>query len=489
MDEISDLATHCRGVLNTIDAAAWTGMSMVESHEQRLARLRRMLGNPADLCVRPVGSLVTVMYLSTIVDEAQIQDTLVGPLSQQFDSPPALANRLAPIDTYGDALNALLSGKAIALTRQVPGALAANTGKWPKRDPTEPPAEVISRGPHTGFIERLDTNVALIRMGVPDPRLRYENFVMASRSGTKTGLFYVEGLVSPKVLQRVRDTLKSVRPSMVTDARMLAQHLTPSAHLFPTVGSTERPDVAYGALLEGRVVVLTDGSPTALLIPQVFANLLSVPDDYYNRGIVASFERAFRFLGLLGTLTISALYVSLASVNHELVPTPLFLSIAQARLGIPMPLVLEILALEATIELIRQAGLRLPSSFGQSIAVVGAVVIGQSAVLAGLLSAPAVVVVSVGFIMSFILPSQATAMSLRILRFPLILLADAFGLFGLVWGLLLLFIYLSSLESFGVPYLSPVMPLRLRGLQDTIVRRSLRKLRRSFVARPSPTSE
>ena len=482
--KVADLFARCSVVLSMIDEAL-SDMPMVGDGAERATRLRSMLGDPADLRVRTIGAAGRVLYLATIVDEAHLEASLLQPLAgtARGASERALLAHLVPVRTYAEALEAILSGKAIALTAQPPGAFAADVAKWPNRVPSEPAAEVITRGPHTGFVESLDDNIALIRQGVPDPHLRYERFTVATRSGTEGAMLYIEGVVSPKVLERVRAALDRALASVVTDASMLAQHLSPTAHLFPTVGTTERPDVAYGSLLEGRIVMFTSGSPTALLLPQVFAYLLAVPEDYYQRSLPATFNRTFRLIGLFATTTVAALYVALTTINPELIPTPLFLSISQSRLGVPMPLVFEILALEAVIELIRQAGLRLPSAFGQSISVVGAVVIGQSAVMAGLLSAPAVVVVSLEFIASFIVPSQTTAMTARILRFPLILLAAAFGLFGLSLGLMLLFVYLCTLESFGVPYLAPFLPLRRRGLQDALIRLPLRRLRRSFISR------
>ncbi len=487
MGKIAELGRQCKAVLGLIEVAG-ADASLEAMGESRVARLRRMLGEPADLRVRALTGGGHVLYFATIVNEPHLEASVLEPLARAAlaaSEEAPLLRRLDRVGTYAEALDAILAGDAVVLLPRPRGAFRAHVAKWPRRSPTEPPAEVITRGPHLGFVESLDDNVALIRQGVPDPHLRYERSRVATRSGTEGALLYIDGMVAAAVLARVRSALDRTRASVVTDASMLLQHLSPTAHLFPTIGTTERPDVACAALLEGRVVILTDGSPTALLAPQVFAHLLAVPEDYYQRGFVALFDRSFRLAGLLLTLATAALYVALATVNLELIPTPLFLSIAQSRLGVPMPLVFEVLALEAVIELIRQAGLRLPSSFGQSISIVGAVVIGQSAVMAGLLSAPAVVVVSLEFIASFIVPSQTAAMTARILRLPLILLSATFGLFGLALGLLLLLVYLSSLESFGVPYLAPLLPLRRRGLQDTLVRRPLRRLRASFVAGPA----
>jgi hypothetical protein len=264
---------------------------------------------------------------------------------------------------------------------------------------------------------------------------------------------------------------------------MLGQWLAPRSNiLFPTVGATERPDRAVAAILEGRVAVLVSGSPTALLMPNVFAHMLHVPEDYYQTPIPVLANRLVRVVGLLVASGASPLLVALTSINHDLIPERLFVAIAQSRRGVPIPIAIEVLILELLIEVIREAGIRLPGPVGQSVAILGAVIVGQAAVMAGLISAPAVVVVSLAFIASFVLPSSDLVMTLRLMRYPLIVLAAAFGLYGLTWGLLIALIYLCALDSFGVPYLAPLTPLRVRGLQDTLWRRSLPKLRRSFLA-------
>lgn len=277
---MADLFDQCGAALGTIEAAL-ADMPMAGDGAERAARLRSMLGDPADLRVRAIGPADHVVYLATIVNQEQLETSLLKPLGRTVDgaSERALLARLVPLRTYAEALAAILSGKAVALTAQAPGAFAADVAKWPNRVPSEPPAEVITRGPHTGFVESLDDNIALIRQGVPDPRLRYERFAVATRSGAAGAMLYIEGVVSPAVLAHVRAALDRALASVVTDATMLAQHLSPTAHLFPTVGTTERPDVAYASLLEGRVVMFTAGSPTALLLPQVFAHLLAAPED------------------------------------------------------------------------------------------------------------------------------------------------------------------------------------------------------------------
>jgi hypothetical protein len=454
--------------------------------------LRQALGAPPDLVVRAVGQ-VHILYLATIVDQERLEAALIRPLITSAAGPAAarggealatFAAHLVHLTRRQEAIQALLDAKAVLLVRGQSGGFAAPIPHWLQRQPDEPPAEFVARGPHLGFVETLESNVALIRHCLRDPRLRWEPFPASWRGNTPGALLYLEELARPAMVRRVRRRLRQTRASVVTDSAMLAQWLAPRANiLFPTIGTTERVDRAVAALLQGRVVLLVSGSPTALVIPNVFAHLLHVPDDYY-RGVIPAFvNRLIRLFGLLVASAASPLLVALTTINHDLIPERLFVAIAQARRSVPLPIALEVLLLEVTVEVIREAGTRLPSPTGQSLSIIGAVIVGQAAVMSGLISSPAVVVVSLAFIASFVLPSTDLVMTLRFFRYPLILLAAVFGLYGVTWGLLLATVYLCSLDSFGVPYLAPLAPLRPRGLQDMLWRRPFPRMRRSFLAR------
>lgn len=478
----ADLAARIESTLSALPIAG------AEASEQ----IRELLGAPPDLVIHPVGAMIKVLYVKTIVDQARLESALIRPLTTfgMMASgallPPTFIAEVSPLRTYREAVEALLGAKAVLLNRGRDGGWAVPLPHWPQRNISEPTGEFITEGPHTGFIESLETNIAVIRHVVPDHHLRWESIETGRRSGTKGALVFMEGLVRPGVLAEVRRHLHSAHPSFATDASMLLEWLAPRAgRFFPVIGRTERPDTTAAALLEGRVVILTTGSPTALLFPNVFANLLHSPEDYYARAFTADIKRILRVIGMVVSVLASPLFVALASVNQELVPTPLMVSLAQARRGVPLPLVVEIVILEIVVDIIREAGLRLPSPVGQSIAIIGAVVIGQAATMAGLVSAPSVVIVALAFIASFTMPSTDLVNALRTTRFPMVLVAAAFGLFGVTLSLLLLFAYLSSLESFGVPFLAPLTPLRTRALQDTLWRRSLPALRRSLFARDS----
>lgn len=484
-DDWGSIARRCGGVLEHVEAAR-AGLPLDAAEAP--AWLQEALGRPKDLVVRTAGD-ATILYLSTIVDHPRVEDAIVRPLTLAAEARSPMttfADAASEVRTYGEALHAILAAHAVVVLRGRRCGFALAVPKWPQRDITEPAAEFLARGPHTGFVENLDTNIALVRHGIRDARLRWEEIDTGGRSGTHGAMLYVEGMVRRDLLARVRRHIQLARPSYTLDGAMLGQWLAPrSNRLFPTVGTTERPDRTIAALLEGRIAVLVSGSPTALLIPNLFAHMLHVPEDYYQVPIFALANRLVRVAGLLVASGASPVLVALTTVNHDLIPERLFVAIAQSRRGVPIPIAIEVLILELLIEIIREAGVRLPGPVGQSVAILGAVIVGQAAVMAGLISAPAVVVVSLAYIASFVLPSSDLVMTLRLMRYPLIVLAAFLGLYGVTWGLLLALMYVCSLDSFGVPYLAPLTPLRRRGLQDTLWRRPLPHLRRSFVsARP-----
>lgn len=477
-DGYAAITDACGRALGAIDQAL---LDLQASPADVEAVVGTLLGNPADLVVRPVPAGVQLIFLDTIVDTKRVEEAVVRPLVQEPGA-ETLAAQQSAVDTYGDVANALLGARVVVVR---PGSIRAlDMDDWPERSITEPPAEIVPQGPHAGFVEHLKTNLGLLRERIRDPRLRWRKFPVGTRSGSFGALVYIEGLARPELLLEVERRLRVADPSFATDTSMFQEWLTNvSGWLFPTMESTERPDVATASLLEGRVAVLVDGSPVAVMAPTVFAHLIQTPMDYYNRSYNAVLKRLLRLGALVASLITSALFVALVTVNQELLPSRLFVSITANRLGVPLPVVAEVLAMEVVVDVVREASLRMPGAIGQTISVVGAVVIGQSAVMAGLISAPVVVVVATTFIASAAMPSLDTRVALRALRYPLIFLAALFGIFGLTWGLMVLFLYLLALESFGVPYLAPLAPLRPRGLQDTLWRQPLTDMNRGFFAR------
>jgi spore germination protein KA len=239
---------------------------------------------------------------------------------------------------------------------------------------------------------------------------------------------------------------------------------------FPQVQNTERPDVVAANLLEGKIAIMVDGTPIVLIVPMTFWAAMQSAEDYYERFLIGTFIRWIRFVFFLIALLLPAIYVAISTFQPEMIPTNLLLSIAGAREASPFPALVEALMMEITFEVLREAGVRLPKQVGSATSIVGALVIGQASVQAGIVSAPMVIVVSITGIANFAIPRFNLAASIRLVRFPMIILAGTLGLFGIGIGLLGLLIHLSSLRSLGIPYLSPVSPLSVRGLKDVLIR-------------------
>jgi spore germination protein KA len=239
---------------------------------------------------------------------------------------------------------------------------------------------------------------------------------------------------------------------------------------FPQVVHTERPDRVTASLLEGRVAILTDGTPFALIVPAEFITLMQSPEDYYERYMVATAIRWLRYIGFAMSLLLPSLYIAITTFHQEMIPTRLLISLAAAREGVPFPALVEALMMEFTFEALREAGIRLPRAVGQAVSIVGALVIGQAAVQAGIVSPLMVIVVAITGIASFMNPAFNIALTMRLMRFPLMLLAATLGLFGVMVGILAILIHLAGLRSFGVPYLSSLAPLHTKDLKDVAVR-------------------
>ena len=241
--------------------------------------------------------------------------------------------------------------------------------------------------------------------------------------------------------------------------------------MFPQIQYTERPDKVAASLLEGRIALVVDGSPEVLLLPLMFVQLLQSPEDYYNRVVSGTFMRWIRYMGVLIATTFPSLYVAITSFHPEMLPLNLFLSISSAREGVPFPAFVEALIMELAFELLREASISFARRIGNTIGIVGdALVIGDAAVSAHLVAPQMVIVVAITAIGSFTVPSMEASYPIRLLRFPLMLLAATFGLYGVMFGWLIILMHLLHLRSFGFPYLEPLAPLKLNELRDVLVR-------------------
>ena len=466
---------------------------LVDSLKDNLQSIQRAFGNSADLKSREVtagpgsGWRVALVYLDDLVEKPVLHDQVVAAIQrhgalhqgraagadllQLLERAVLGVARVERVQTLTRLVASLLDGNtAVLLDGQATALLAETTGRK-KRSITEPAIESVVRGPRKGFVETIGVNVAQLRQILRTPRLRFKSLTLGETSQTPVWIGYLEGRVDPRVLAEVERRLRRIKAQAILESRYIEEHIADNRWTpFPLVDNTERPDKVVAALLEGRVAILTEGTPFVLLVPTVMAHLLQSPEDYYTLLHFATFARVMRTVGIVATLTFPAFYVALVSYHHEMIPTTLALALVAAQKNVPFPALIEALILELIFEALRESGLRLPGPAGQAVTMVGALILGQAAIQANLVTPMMVITVTAAGIASFTMPNYQLALAFRTLRFPLTLLAGMFGFPGVLSGLMILFFHLCSLRSFGVPYLTPIAPLRVKDLDDAYLR-------------------
>jgi spore germination protein KA len=448
-----------------------------------------------------------VCYLDSMIDSKQLAEKIVEPLGISIKDQAMITDKSTfelfreqyftglPYEFVSkehDAIWYVLSGYVLVFVEGVNHALSLKIFDIKFRDISEPTTQTIIRGPKDGFTESMETNVSLIRRRIKNPHLRFESRLVGKDTQTTVVIGYIDGITSNELVEEVRKRIKKIDTSFILDSGNIDEFITDKSFtVFPLINNTERPDSACANLLEGKIVIIVDGSPFVLIAPVVFTDFFQATEDYYQPFYMASFIRMIRYVSFMIALILPSLYVALSTFQQELLPTPLLISIQAQREGVPFPAVVEILAMELTFEVLREAGVRMPRAVGQTVSIVGALVIGQAAVEAGLVSNVLVIVVAFTAIASFVSPIYNFSISTRLLRFLIILAASVFGLFGVLVFLVLMVIHLTSLRSFGIAYLTPVAPLIMEDQADVFLRLPYwaNKKRPSFLHSNAPTRQ
>lgn len=395
--------------------------------------------------------------------EGQLKDTVLNYL--------LTAASLKETVIIGEVISSILSGAVILMIDGVQEAILIDIRNFMQRAISEPPSEVMVRGSREGFNEALRTNIVLIRRHINSPNLVFESFNIGRVSSTAVSLVYIKGIADPRLIEEARKRLNRIDIDGVLESGYIEDLIEDDPFSpFPQMHHTERPDRVAGNLLEGRVAILTDGSPFALVLPVEISSFLTAPEDYYERFILASAIRWVRYISFMVSLFLPSIYIAVITFHQEMIPIRLLYSIAAYRQGVPLPTLVEALAMELMFEVLREAGVRLPRSVGQTVSIAGALVIGQSAVTAGIVSPLMVIVVAATGLASFTIPSYNLGISIRLLRFPLMLLAGTMGLFGIAIGLIIMVVHAMKLRSFGVPFMASLAPLHISDLKDVIIR-------------------
>lgn len=443
-----------------------------------------------------------VVYFDGLTDRNEVENNLLRPLlleinmvNREIWKPEGLDNfsliaerivslaDLKMVDSLEEVIHHMCSGDAVFIFEGSARGLAAGTRSWQGRTVQTPENELVIFGPKEGFVETLRFNTALVRRRLKSSQLKIENLVLGRISKTDVAFMYIEGIAPPGLVEEVRQRLNRIDIDAVLDVNYLEEFIMDEkATIFTQAEHSEKPDRVCAHMLEGRVCLLVDGSPMALIVPVSFPQFWISPEDYYVHYVPASLFRLLRFISFWLALTLPSLYVATISYHHEMIPTDLFLTIAATRQGVPFPAFVEALLLEFTFEMLREAGLRLPRAVGPAVSIVGALIIGDAAVRAGLVSTPMVVVIAATGIASFVAPAYNAAIIIRIARFGFLVAAAALGFLGIMIAFILMLVRMASMSSFGMPYLTPVAPFNRSQLSDIFLRRPWFKMeKRPFV--------
>ncbi|SHH75063.1 spore germination protein KA [Sporobacter termitidis DSM 10068] len=379
---------------------------------------------------------------------------------------------------YTKMYEEILSGNTVFLVDGYDIYISVSTASDEGRAISEPTTQTVIKGPKDAFTENIDKNVFMIRSRVRNEALRIEDITLGTVTHTKVKLLYFNGIAKKDIVDDLRSRVSKINYDGVLGSNYIEEIIkTDPYSIFPTILNSERPDTVAAGLLEGRVAILCDGTPYVLLEPALFSDFLQSGDDYYENFYVQSLIRIIRYIALIFTLLVPAVFIALVTFHQEIIPTPLLISIAAQREGVPFPAVLEVLLMDLTFEILREAGVRMPRAIGSAISIVGALVLGQAAVEAGLVSAATVIVVALTAISSFAITNYAMSNAVRLLRFAFICIAGILGLYGISMGLIILLLHLCKLKSASVPYLTPAAPYIKGANKDTLVRFPLFKLK------------
>jgi spore germination protein KA len=366
-------------------------------------------------------------------------------------------------------LESLFSGYTVLFTEGFAEALLISTKGWQARSIDEPEGEKVLRGPREGFTESIITNLSMIRRKLKTPDLKFKFRTIGIRTRTRVCICYIDSIANKNILNELEKRLDDIEIDGILDSGYIQEIIKDSPFSpFKTIGNTEKPDVVAGKILEGRIAIIVDGSPIALTLPFLFIEYLQSSEDYYSNYYFASLNRILRIIGGMLTVLFPAFYVALVTFQQEMIPTPLILSISSSRQGVPFPTAVEVIVLLLIFEILRETETRMPAYVGQALSIVGALVLGQAAVQAKFVSAPVVIIVAVAGITGLMIPKLKGPVIL--LRYLFILLASLLGMYGIMFGIMGLFIYLFAMRSFGIPYMLYLSSLNFQDIKDTAIR-------------------
>ncbi|MEH7223170.1 spore germination protein [Bacillus sp. JJ1566] len=438
--------------------------------------------------INGINKNAAILFISTITDVDMINEHILEPLLLNKEPQKDVQNIIqiqsfTKVQLLNDIVNGANQGNTILLIDGEQHAYVIGTTKFQGRSVEKAENEVVLKGPKEAFNEKADTNISLVRKKIRNENLIVENITISKRSNNELFILYIKDLANDKMIKNIKERVSSLDVDAIQNLSLLEQYIEERPKsIFPSILYTERPDRASSFLEDGYVILLMNNSPATLILPATFWSFIHNPEDHYLRYMYGNFIRILRVCALFITVFGSAIYVSITIYHSEMVPTDLLLAIAATREKVPFPVIIEILMMEIAFELIREAGLRVPNTIGPTIGIVGALILGQAAVQANIVSPIVVIVVALSGLCSFTLSDVSMNFAIRIIRFAFILSAGFFGIYGMTALFTVGLFYMVSIKSFGVPYTAPMSPKYISS-GDTIIRKMIKneRLRPGYV--------
>ncbi len=476
-----------------------------ENLMDNLIKLRQEFGQSADLTIREftVGKFkAAVITIEGMVNKLMVGENILKPLNQ-FNTDGLdinesfkfirdnifAATEQDQLSVMTEVMSLIMSGFAVLMFDGIPAAIAVGVQGFSFRGISEPLSESVLLGSREGFVEAVRINVSMIRRRIKSPKLRFESYFIGEQSKTNVYLCYMDGAVAPQVLKSIRDKLKTINMDSVIESGYIQPFFEQKPlSLFSTVGTTERPDTVCGKVMEGRVAVLVDGTPFALIIPHLFVENFQTIDDYTSRPYYATLIRILKYISFFASIFLPGIYVAIGTFHQEMLPDNLLYNIAKAEMNTPLTLLEEALLIHIVFEIVKEAGLRLPKPIGQAVSIVGGLVLGDTAVSSGFIGAPMVIIVALSAITGFVIPKLNEP--IVAIRFISIIAGGYMGIFGVMVIMSMMWCNICAMNSNGIIYTTPVSPFGKTFWQDVAARIGWKSLsKRNLVIQKLPGSE
>lgn len=426
------------------------------------------------------------IYVNGLIDSNTVYRDFISPIIDidfnEINEMKVLNNLNVNVDFSHDSkkvIQKIMAGDTVFICDGLDFAIACSLTKPKTRSIEEPVTEKNIRGSHEGFIESLEVNLSILRRNMRNEKLKFKIINLGQQTNQNIAIAYIEGVADIDIVNSLFEKINNIETDGLSTINYVEQSIkSHSITFFPQFLSTERIEKTMASLLEGRIAILQEGTPVATIAPINFISFFQALDDYSISWVLGSFLRIVRLTAVILAVILPSLYIAVIEFHYYVVPLKLLIPIAQSRAKVPFPPLIEVLILEAIVEIIREAAIRLPTYIGTAISVFASLVIGQATVEAGIVSNILIIIVAASAVASYVVPSYEMAMAIRLLRFAFTIFAAIFGIMGIVICAGFTMVHLVSIESLGQPYFQPYSPLSINNLKDSILRFPLNKMKK-----------